>query len=222
MLLLALLACPVAESPPLGCLVRAEQVEVYGLSLDIDEAGVPRVSWVTAQRQVKLATGRDGVWSVQTVANDGDFGRTAVLSRDGRTTVIFGHGDVEALIQAGRAGLPVHACSLPSAGGTAPLSVAGNVLMAVAEILAMVTMGDALAPGLPIIATPLTRATRRASLRSWAPSARRSCHPQTTFNPAEASTISPQTSPTTGGAGYHDGTGASSGAKKSTTSCAPP
>ena len=63
--------------------------------------------------------------------------------------------DVEALIQAGRAGLPVHACSLPSAGGTAPLSVAGNVTMAVAEILAMVTMGHVLAPGLPIIATPL-------------------------------------------------------------------
>ncbi|GKY87983.1 trimethylamine methyltransferase family protein [Sinisalibacter aestuarii] len=63
--------------------------------------------------------------------------------------------DVEALIRAGRAGLPVHACSLPSAGGTAPLSVAGNVLMAVTEILAMVTMGHVLAPGLPIIATPL-------------------------------------------------------------------
>lgn len=63
--------------------------------------------------------------------------------------------DVEALIQAGRSGLPVHACSLPSAGGTAPLSVAGNVLMAVAEIMAMVTMGHVLAPGLPIIATPL-------------------------------------------------------------------
>jgi len=63
--------------------------------------------------------------------------------------------DVEALIQCGRAGLPVHACSLPSAGGTAPLSVAGNVLMALAEILAMVTMGHVLAPGTPIIATPL-------------------------------------------------------------------
>ena len=63
--------------------------------------------------------------------------------------------DVEALIQAGKAGLPVHACSLPSAGGTAPLSVAGNVLMAVAEILAMVTMGHVLAPGTPVIATPL-------------------------------------------------------------------
>ncbi len=63
--------------------------------------------------------------------------------------------DVEALIRAGRSGLPVHACSLPSAGGTAPLSVAGNVLMAVAEILAMVTLGHVLAPGTPMIATPL-------------------------------------------------------------------
>ncbi|MCB1356230.1 MAG: trimethylamine methyltransferase family protein [Maritimibacter sp.] len=63
--------------------------------------------------------------------------------------------DVEALIRAGRAGLPVHACSLPSAGGTAPLSVAGNVLMAVTEILAMVTMAHILAPGTPVIATPL-------------------------------------------------------------------
>lgn len=63
--------------------------------------------------------------------------------------------DVEALIRAGQAGLPIHACSLPSAGGTAPLSVAGNVLMAVAEILAMVTMGHVLAPGTPVIATPL-------------------------------------------------------------------
>lgn len=63
--------------------------------------------------------------------------------------------DVEALIQSGRAGLPVHACSLPSAGGTAPLSVAGNALMAVAEILAMVTLAHVLVPGTAVIATPL-------------------------------------------------------------------
>ncbi len=63
--------------------------------------------------------------------------------------------DVEALIQAGRAGLPVHACSLPSAGGTAPLTTPGLVLMATAEILAMVTLAHVLAPGTPVIATPL-------------------------------------------------------------------
>ncbi len=63
--------------------------------------------------------------------------------------------DVEVLIQSGRAGLPVHACSLPSAGGTAPLSVAGNVLMAVTEILAMITLAHVPVPDAPIIATPL-------------------------------------------------------------------
>ena len=63
--------------------------------------------------------------------------------------------DVEVMIQCGKAGIPVHACSLPSAGGTAPITVAGNVLMAVSEILAMITLGHVLAPGTPVIATPL-------------------------------------------------------------------
>jgi trimethylamine:corrinoid methyltransferase-like protein len=63
--------------------------------------------------------------------------------------------DVEAIIQAGRHGLPVHACSLPSAGGTAPITSPGLVLMAAAEILAMVVMAHVLAPGTPVIATPL-------------------------------------------------------------------
>ncbi len=63
--------------------------------------------------------------------------------------------DTEAIIQAGKHGLPVHACSLPSAGGTAPLSTPGLVLMAAAEILAMVTIANVVAPGTPVIATPL-------------------------------------------------------------------
>jgi len=67
----------------------------------------------------------------------------------------FKHMDTEVIIQCGRYGVPVHACSLPSAGGTAPLSVAGLALMAVAEIVGMVTMAHVLSPGLPVIATPL-------------------------------------------------------------------
>ncbi len=63
--------------------------------------------------------------------------------------------DTEIIIQAGRYGLPLHACSLPSAGGTAPLSTPGMVLMAAAEILAMVTLTHVLSPGTPVIATPL-------------------------------------------------------------------
>ena len=63
--------------------------------------------------------------------------------------------DVQAIIEAGRYGLPLHACALPSAGGTAPISTPGLVLMAVAEILAMVTLAHLLAPGCAVIATPL-------------------------------------------------------------------
>ncbi len=63
--------------------------------------------------------------------------------------------DTEVIIQAGRYGMPIHACSLPSAGGTAPLTSAGMVLMASAEILAMLTIAHVLAPGTPVIATPL-------------------------------------------------------------------
>jgi len=63
--------------------------------------------------------------------------------------------DSEVIIQAGRYNMPIHACSLPSAGGTAPLTTAGMVLMASAEILAMVTLAHLLSPGTPVIATPL-------------------------------------------------------------------
>ncbi|MCP4318608.1 MAG: hypothetical protein GY789_22060 [Hyphomicrobiales bacterium] len=63
--------------------------------------------------------------------------------------------DVEVIIQAGKLGIPLHACSLPSAGGTAPLTVPGLVLMAAAEIISMVTIAHVLAPGTPVIATPL-------------------------------------------------------------------
>jgi len=67
----------------------------------------------------------------------------------------FKHMDTECIVQAGRFGLPLHACSLPSAGGSAPLAPAGMLLMAGAEIVAMVTMAHVLAPGVPVIATPL-------------------------------------------------------------------
>jgi trimethylamine:corrinoid methyltransferase-like protein len=67
----------------------------------------------------------------------------------------FKEMDVEAIIQAGRYGVPIHACSLPTAGGTAPVSMPGTVLMAGAEILAMVVLTHVLAPGTPVIATPL-------------------------------------------------------------------
>ena len=71
------------------------------------------------------------------------------------TPLEFKFMDTECIIQAGQYGLPIHACSLPSAGGSAPLTPAGMVLMAAAEIVAMVTLAHVLAPGTPVIATPL-------------------------------------------------------------------
>ncbi len=71
------------------------------------------------------------------------------------TPLEFKHMDTEVIIQAGKYGIPIHACSLPSGGGTAPLSVPAMTLMAGAEILGMMTMAHILSPGTPVIATPL-------------------------------------------------------------------
>lgn len=71
------------------------------------------------------------------------------------TPLEFKEMDVEAIRQAGRYGVPIHACSLPTAGGTAPVTMPGTVLMAGAEILAMVVLAHVLAPGTPVIGTPL-------------------------------------------------------------------
>lgn len=82
------------------------------------------------------------------------------------TPLEFKYMDSECIIQAGRFGVPLHACSLPSAGGSAPLTAAGMVLMAAAEIVAMVTLAHVLAPGLPVIATPLMFALDMATGRA--------------------------------------------------------
>ena len=71
------------------------------------------------------------------------------------TPLEFKFMDTECIIQAGRWGMPLHACSLPSAGGSAPLTASGMVLMAAAEIVAMVVLAHVLSPGVPVIATPL-------------------------------------------------------------------
>ena len=67
----------------------------------------------------------------------------------------FKRMDVEAIRLAALYGLPVHACSLPSAAGTAPITMPGVAVMAAAEILAMVVLAHLFGPGLPVIATPL-------------------------------------------------------------------
>lgn len=71
------------------------------------------------------------------------------------TPLEFKFMDTEVIIKAGEYGVPLHACSLPSSGGTAPLSVPAMAVMAAAEIVGMTTMAHVLSPGIPVIATPL-------------------------------------------------------------------
>ncbi|MCX7888657.1 MAG: trimethylamine methyltransferase family protein [Rhodobacteraceae bacterium] len=71
------------------------------------------------------------------------------------TPLEFKYMDTHCIIEAGRHGVPLHACSLPSSGGTAPLSVPAMAIMAAAEIVGMTVMAHILAPGTPVIATPL-------------------------------------------------------------------
>jgi trimethylamine:corrinoid methyltransferase-like protein len=67
----------------------------------------------------------------------------------------FKRMDVEAIRLAALFGLPIHACSLPSAAGTAPITMPGVAIMAAAEILAMVVLAHLFGPAVPVIATPL-------------------------------------------------------------------
>ncbi len=63
--------------------------------------------------------------------------------------------DLEVIRLAARFGVPVHACSLPSAAGTAPITMPATVLMAAAEILALLAAAQVMEPAVPVIATPL-------------------------------------------------------------------
>lgn len=63
--------------------------------------------------------------------------------------------DLDIIMKAAPAGIPIHACSLPGAGGTAPATMPGTVLLAAAEILAITAMVQAVYPSAPVIACPI-------------------------------------------------------------------
>lgn len=71
------------------------------------------------------------------------------------TPLEFKYMDTHVILKAGEYGIPLHACSLPSSGGTAPLSVPAMAIMSAAEIVGMTVMTHVLSPGTPVIATPL-------------------------------------------------------------------
>jgi trimethylamine:corrinoid methyltransferase-like protein len=64
--------------------------------------------------------------------------------------------DMETILQSCRYGVPVVANSLAISGATAPITVAGTVLLASVEILAMVVMTQIFQPGTPVIGSIYT------------------------------------------------------------------
>jgi trimethylamine---corrinoid protein Co-methyltransferase len=78
----------------------------------------------------------------------------------------FKYMDLEIIYRSAQAGLPIQACSLPGAGGTAPATLPGVILLAAVEILAMLAMAQAVAPGTPVVACPIIFATDMLSGRS--------------------------------------------------------
>ena len=82
------------------------------------------------------------------------------------TPRVYKHMDLEIIYKASLAGAPIQACSLPGAGATAPVTTAGVVILATAEILAMTAMAQAVQPGAPVVACPIIFSTDMRSGRS--------------------------------------------------------
>jgi trimethylamine--corrinoid protein Co-methyltransferase len=59
--------------------------------------------------------------------------------------------DVEVILQACRWGAPVHACSLPTLGGTAPITPVGTVILAGIEVLSLLLIAQTIRPGTPVL-----------------------------------------------------------------------
>ena len=74
--------------------------------------------------------------------------------------------DIEIILQSARASLPIQACSLPGSGGTAPATLPGVIVLAAAEILAMLAMAQAVRPGTPVVACPIIFSTDMRTGRS--------------------------------------------------------
>jgi trimethylamine--corrinoid protein Co-methyltransferase len=61
---------------------------------------------------------------------------------------------VEALFLCGEYGIPLELCCMPIAGGTGPVTLAGNVMLANAEFLACTVISQLHCPGAPLIYAP--------------------------------------------------------------------
>ena len=79
--------------------------------------------------------------------------------------------DAEIILQAAAKGLTIFACSLPSAGATAPITMPGVAILSAAETLSILITAQVINPGAPVIPTPLIYALDMASGRTMQSSA---------------------------------------------------
>lgn len=61
---------------------------------------------------------------------------------------------VEVLFACGKYGIPVEICSMPIAGATGPITLAGSLLMSNVEMITAVVISQLVHPGAPLIFTP--------------------------------------------------------------------
>ncbi len=66
------------------------------------------------------------------------------------------HPDVliDGILACGESGIPLEICSMPIAGATGPVTLAGSLLMSNVEMLGAVVFGQLAHPGMPMIFTP--------------------------------------------------------------------
>ena len=66
------------------------------------------------------------------------------------------HPDVliDTILACGKYGIPIEICSMPIAGATGPITLAGSLLMSNVEMLAAVVFGQLAYPGMPMIFAP--------------------------------------------------------------------
>ena len=67
---------------------------------------------------------------------------------------VIKEAEMEVIIQCGQAGVPISSNTLPNRGGTGPMTVAGTILSACIDLMAVVVVSQMLSPGTPVIGQP--------------------------------------------------------------------
>lgn len=134
---------------PTACDAPPEAVDIHGLrALAL---GTRKHIWVQPHSEAtlpylfRLAQARAGGAKQYRKRPSVSFMATSL------TPFQFKSMDMEVVLQACRHGAPVHACSVPTLGGTAPITPAGAVVLAGVEVLALTLIIQAVKPGTPVL-----------------------------------------------------------------------